>query len=312
MSYQTTLFILLALFTLNIESFSQKDTIYIDPIGTIVSKDSAKYYRFISQEDSGLYKIEDYFLTDKLQMTGYATSPEAVIKVGKYVFYDSIGNVSSEGVYNTNGFRSGEWIYYFKHSSKISSIRKYNSNSKAYYVKYFDSLSGKIGEEGSVDENSRATGVRKIYYFNSDSLSQKRNYVAGSKEGIQYEYYRNGAIKRIEVFESNKRIDGKQFNEDGKKIDYFPSLEFPEPPEPLYKYLIAKVKCFESVLAKGKFRYKFIVHSDGSLSDIEIMNVDDRECKAEIAEKLSKMKKWKPAKRENVPYNYTMESGLKY
>ncbi len=310
MAHQRNFFSIIAFCILQLSCFAQKDTIFINRIGTIVPKDSAKYFRFMSKIDSELYKIEDHFMTGQIQMTGYCTSTNAAIKTNNYIFYDSLGAIASEGEY-VKGFKSGMWRYYYKYASHLKSVKEYNYPQKGYYLKLYDSLTYKIMDEGFCDENDKAKGIWKTYFYNSDSILYKRNFSGGRKEGTQYEYYKNGAVKRIEVFENFKLTDGKQFNEDGKKIKYFPAFEYPEPPESIYYYLLKRVKCFDETVKSTKFQYKLVVHSDGSVSNIEIFNVPDEACKKEIIEKMIKMGKWKPAKRENVPYNYTIELGFR-
>ena len=290
-------------------SFAQIDTIYIDRAGTKVSKDSAKYYRFLNKINEGLYKVEDYYLNDKLQMTGFYTSTEAVIKTGKYIFYDSIGTVQSEGEYN-KGFKTGIWNYYYKKSTKLAIQNQFKYPEKGWYSKIYDSLTFKVILEGNIDKDSNRSGIWIDYFFNSDSIHKKINYVGGRLEGKQIEYYKKGAVKRIELYENFKMVDGQQFDEDGHKIKYFPALVYPKSPEPMWNYLGDHVSCFKSLLKKGKFVYRLLVHANGTISDIEIVSPVDESCKNEIIEKISKMKKWKPAKKEDIPFNYTYEGSI--
>ena len=291
--------------------FAQNDTIYINRWGARVSKDSANYFRFMHKESEHLYKIEDHFLTGQIQMTGYCTSEEAVINTGKYIFYDSLGYVISEGHY-TKGFKSGVWTYYYPQSVLIKQVYEYLYPEKGAFTKKYDSLTHKITEQGYLDEKAYSDGEWKYYFHNSDSISRKYYFVHGRKEGLQYEYYKSSAVKRIEEYENFKFKQGKQFDEDGNKIKYFPRVQYPQPNQSIFNFLSKKVKCFDSSMNGGKFTIKLMVHSDGSLSDIEVLHVADEVCRKAIIEAIGKMRKWKPYKYENVASNYLVERNLRY
>ncbi len=300
-----------AIATLPFRMYAQNDTLFVNEIGTVLPKAQALYYRIIEASDTAGVAVKQYFLNGKLHFSGHFTSAQAIIKQGSFVYFNADGFKASAGEY-TKGFKSGEWILYTGEGKKITERQLYYYPEKGYYsIRYDVEHDGRL-DEGSYDGNSKKTGIWKEYHFHSDSIRQITRYQAGRRTGEQLEFHKNGRLKRKEVVEGYKVKHTEQYDEEGEKVKYFPAFVYPRPPEPLWKYLSVRVKCFDSLIKSTNVHYSLKVNKDGTLSDIELSSLDDCSCKTAILEAIVRMKKWKPAKWENQPCNHTVESDFRF
>jgi len=290
---------------------AQNDTIYVNEIGTLLPKSQALYYRIIEVDDTVGVVVKEYFLNGKLHCSGHFTSRQAIIKQGRFVYFNADGFKASEGQY-TKGFKSGEWKLYDDKCKKIKERQQNHYPCKGYYSIRYDAESGDKLNEGDFDENDRKAGVWKEYHFHSDAIRQLSRYLAGRRTGEQLEFYKNSRLKRKEIIEGYKVKHAEQYDEEGRKVKYFPAFVYPVPPEPLWKYLSVRVKCFDSLIKSTNVHYSLKVNKDGAISDIELTGLSESDCKTAIIEAIARMKKWKPAKWENVPCNHTVEYDLKF
>ncbi len=293
------------------QMLAQDNAVYVNEMGTILPKEQARYYRIINVPDTSGVTIKEYFMDGTLHCVGHYTSPQAIIKQGQFVYYNAKGFKASQGEY-IKGFKSGVWILFSGNGKDIAERQQYFYPEKGYYSIRYDPETANKLSEGPFDENNRKTGVWKEYHFHSDSLRLLSRYLGGSRTGEQQEFFRNGRLKRLELFEGRKLKHAEQFDEEGNRVKYYPAFVYPVPPEPLWKYLSVRVKCFDSVIKSINIHVVVKVNEDGSLGDIEITGFDNGCCKTAIMEAIAHMKKWKPAKREDVPCSFTVENDLRY
>ena len=139
-SSMKTLLILIAVFSF-LRVFSQ-DTIYFDKDWKKTSKSVAKFYRIHSSEGSKT-KIADYYITDTLQMTGFAKGYNlarldgSFISEGPFVYYHTNGKIRSKGSYKNN-IKVGEWLYFYPEgqlhiTENYDSKGRFTENFIVYY-----------------------------------------------------------------------------------------------------------------------------------------------------------------------------------
>gem|GEM_PF-930988 len=173
------LFVFLLLFTPLI-SLAQTDTIYYDIKWNNCSKNLAKYYRIATKLQAHKYKVDDYYLSGKLQMSGFKDSfPDSQDgNTGHFVYYDSLGHITAEGDY-INNLHEGLWTYYYRGSNHIKSKVNFIKDNRNGHGIYYDSASQMISDEGDW-RNDTAIGVWK-YYFDGSSFVRfeldMRNYL---------------------------------------------------------------------------------------------------------------------------------------
>lgn len=289
--------------------FAQTDTLFVNQSGVIVPKSEAQFYRVASPTEAGVFTFHEYGLDHKLKKVFHATSIRVTLLQGAYTEYDEKGNVMILGTYD-KGYKSGEWNYFF-HSSKIKKEKQVYNSLHEYYSWQYDSTTRKLESEGGIDKFGKRTGVWKQYHFNSDSVKTISNFLIGKKEGIQLEYYKNGKIKRKELYQNNMLQKGELFDEAGKKIKYYPAFTYPQYRDYVSNYLRKTEPCTAEALKKNDFKVRFVVTKDGDVTEVEVMNVEQDACAQKIKAALLRMKKWKPALWENSPVKYTYETTIR-
>jgi len=109
-----TLFIYL-LFCLPSLVFAQQklDTIFYNRYWSETSiRDSVHFYRIPTKLDN-TFKVEDYYVSNKIQMIGYVVSLKQESKTGHFQYFHENGNLSSEGNFEYNE-REGTWKFYYE------------------------------------------------------------------------------------------------------------------------------------------------------------------------------------------------------
>lgn len=285
---------------------NQGDTVFINRIGTIVSKDSARFFRVITKMDSAKYKIEDFYLIGQRQMLAFNSTPQIVISNGKYIYYDSLGFISSEGEYK-KVFKAGLWKYYYFGTNKIRVIRDMSEDKSGYLFKEYDSTYQNLYLEGKFNKEGQRSGIFKLYYSKENKLRSTFNFSNGKREGEAKEYYSTGEIKRIEFYKNDKLIKGELFDRNGEKQKYYPSFVKAELGEDIFDYLMRNVKVFNESKKYSNMLIQLTVTKFGNILDIKVLENDQPNLNEEIINLISKIKHNKPGKSENQIVDQTIE-----
>ncbi len=115
MSKTISLFIFLIICSAT--GYCQGDTVYYDHDWNKGTFDNAEYYRVIHKEGSR-FKIEDYYLNNNLQMTGYYSDLEKETKDGYFVYYYNHGHKKWQGNF-INDLRTGKWEGFYDTTGNI-------------------------------------------------------------------------------------------------------------------------------------------------------------------------------------------------
>jgi antitoxin component YwqK of YwqJK toxin-antitoxin module len=281
------------------------DTVFINRKGGIISKDSARFYRVISKIDTNQYKIGDYYLSGELQMVAYNNSPQEVVKKGKYLFYDSLGFISSEGEYNL-GSKTGIWKYYYFGTAKIRSVRTFKENQKAFSFKTYDSITQNLLIEGGYNNDLRKTGVFKEYYLKENKVMTILNYENGMITGEALEYYATGEIKRKEIYKNGRLAKGQLFNIKGEKQKYYPRMVSSQLGKRIFECLAKGIDEYKKLRAINGLVIKLTVSKLGKIIDLEIIENEKPHLNEQIIEAISKIKHIKPAMKENEAIDQTI------
>lgn len=126
--------ILLFLLLLSVsKTQAQNDTIYYNKKWDVCNALDAQYYRLIVKENN-LFKVKDCYLNGIVQMKGVCSSLNPDVKEGLFMYYDSLGKITSEQNYIT-GVLNGSSKYYYK-NGKVSDFKVYE-NGKLKMAKYY-------------------------------------------------------------------------------------------------------------------------------------------------------------------------------
>ncbi|WP_158267568.1 energy transducer TonB [Adhaeribacter arboris] len=184
-----------------------------------------------------------------------------------------------------------------KNSTTISYNREWYKNGQ---LKYEEQI-----------QNNFSTGERRRWYDNGQL------YYLYTDLGSQAEattFYRDGARKRIETFESNKPIQGRCFTKSGQDTTFFPHEEnpvFPGGLENMYKYLSKNIKYSKTAYkqkAQGNVILQFVVTKNGQIENIKVVKSLHPDLDKESIRVTASMPAWEPGKQEGVPVNvrYTL------
>lgn len=184
--YRFSIFLLFI--TLPCIAFAQTDTLYFNAQWKKATKDSASYYRTARKQPDGRYYVRDHYLDGHLQMTGYYKNPslDESGKAGKFVYYDSLGNIESEGEYSNNK-RKGTWMYYYGHSDNVRLEENYTNDTNIVKYTFYDSITHKKVAEGSTLRNNK-DGAWKYYYSTTGDLQSLFFFKNGLREGNAFFY----------------------------------------------------------------------------------------------------------------------------
>ncbi len=136
-------------------------------------------------------------------------------------------------------------------------------------------------------------------------------YSEGQLNGEFIVYHKNGKVKRQEIWQMGEWQRGKCFDEDGNETQYCSyqeEAEFKGGLSAMYKFLKKELKYPYSSNLKGiqgKVYISFVVETDGSLTELEILHGVDKAIDEEAIRVVKAMPKWKPGKFEGKLVRYT-------
>lgn len=290
--------------------FAQDDTMYLNNQGLMTDKEVADGYRLLHEIDSGVL-VREYDMSHHLLTTGRYTNRNCQIRHGWFVLYTAGGKKQAEGAYRM-GLKDGCWSLYAGDGTTRTEQQCFRAPGAGYYSTQYRGKEQAVWREGQIDEHGLKTGQWKEYYTDTSTLRLEQHYEAGIRMGNQFEYYRNGQLKRQERMEGYGRVKGRMFDEQGRKIPYYPAFSQARPPETLRKYLATRIPCFENLLKAGDMHYRIHIAMTGIVLDAELPGLPDHPCGTEILRALRQMRKWKPAQLENKPVDHWVEGWIKY
>jgi protein TonB len=154
-------------------------------------------------------------------------------------------------------------------------------------------------------------GKSQSWYPNGQ-IQIDANYKNGKKDGTLLTYWETGKPKRVDAYEADKLLSGKCFNSDGKQTVHFDfeiEPQFPGGINALVQYLAKETKYPNRARkneVQGRVLVKFILNTDGSISNVGIQKGVDHDLDQEAIRVVKKMPKWSPGMEDGraikVPY----------
>ena len=192
-------FFLIALLIIGFKGVSQ-DTTYYDSDWEETEEEKAEYYRVINELDS-LWSIKDYYMDNKLQMTGTLNKPNHLARHGDFKWYYKGGGLKQTGQYS-NGEKNGKLEFYFK-NGELESIENYkNGVPHGPFCSYYSN--GQISSKGKYLDG-KLDGVIEFWYKNGQMKSHS-NYHKGKKIGKWIYYDKEGNITNEFLFQTKYEI----------------------------------------------------------------------------------------------------------
>lgn len=203
---QTLVLVLLSMFFCSTTLIAQQDTIYYKSNWRPTTvKDSASFFRPPVKKEDDLYRIEDYYMSGQVQMSGLSESETKNLWDGKVTWYNEDGSILQQGTYNKNRLE-GEWISFlgkkkliaeYKNGFFIKGERNSGFSSNKIYAKKLGDTLIEIGYEENLEgiryENYSTTAKGRYlskYYGNNGQLIGERNLLDnGYVKGVEVSYY---------------------------------------------------------------------------------------------------------------------------
>lgn len=249
----------------------------------------------------GLWKMESrYIATGRVYMkAGYKTR-EGETRQGDYESFYENGNRSQKAYYE-NGELEGLFLSWYANGNRRDSFFK----KKGLLVGKGNSLdsTGNPSAIYELDEN----GNGHVRYFNrKESMAGEGPFVGGSKQG-KWVYYSDEGFKEWEVmYEKDSATVFTCFNKDGVQRNDCVFAGGGEPnggskgwstylQKAISKYGYPSRKLSKSkVIRSGVVLVRFMVDTDGSIGDVQIVQSLNEEADSIVKEVISNAPKWTP------------------
>ena len=159
------------------------------------------------------------------------------------------------------------------------------------------------------DFNNKILDGKYLLYYDEGKLFQDIDYKDGLIHGNLLTYWGNRKPKRIDKYESGKRIEGKCLNSNGRPVPYY---EYEIAPEyrggeaKLKKFLDKNLKYPEEARAKkieGVVMIGFMINEKGAVSNIKLVKGVNEVLDNEALRVIRIMPTWRPAMTDGLPYN---------
>lgn len=156
--------------------------------------------------------------------------------------------------------------------------------------------------------NNRPVGLSTCYY----PSGQERLVRTYMKDGrrVLMQYYESGKLRRKEVRQDNKYIEGKLYAEDGTKLEFFPYITMPQFPggmNVLLKVLSHAIKYpkdAQKLKKEGTVIIRFIIDREGKMEGLTFVkkvypSLDEEAMR--IVEGIAAVYTWIPGKEDGKP-----------
>ncbi len=277
------LFYLILTVCVSFSNLNAQDTIiiYYDSNWDKTTIENAKYYRKAFEVENQKWQAIDYYLpSNTIQMKGSYLSDSMEVKDGKFDYFYDNGKLDRYGNYKNNK-RTGEWSYFHK-------------NGEDAGHKLYDNLGSKTGDW--------------ISYYKNGTTYYEGAYLNDKKNGIWKWYYKVGRPSSIEEYVEGELKKVQFYTIGGTKQKGKAEIEskpkFKGGIDKLIKYLSKTIKYpieAQSLGVEGRVRVKFVVDTDGSITNVSIVESLGYGCDIEAARVVENMPNWEPGKQHNLP-----------
>jgi hypothetical protein len=212
-------------------------------------------------------------------------------------------------------------VYYNKDGNRVSSPKKANyyktttnSDSSHILVKTYYKT-GQIRAEESFFKNKKLLSSQHEDMVWLDSITSCKD-IENIRilDGKSVTYWHNGNVKRNDIYQKGKLIEGKCMDTIGNELPYFKYIKEPEFPGGLFSIQLYMHNAIRyppadcDTCPHGILIVYFIVEKDGTLSAIKKGTSIRADKDAEILKMVRSMPKWHPALKDGKRVNaiYTL------
>ncbi len=139
------LYLLIALLSFY-SSAGQTDTVYFDSYYKRTKNPAeARLYSVRQKVSDTLWSVHRYYVrSGNLEMTGHYTDLDSFVKQGEFIYYDTLGGISSKGSF-VNDKKHGEWSDYYFGGKQLHYLEYYEYGEDRNFYSYYES--GKLKRE---------------------------------------------------------------------------------------------------------------------------------------------------------------------
>jgi TonB family protein len=260
------------------------------------SAKTAKFIRLYTNVDSGMLKVEEFYLNDKPKLVVKTSRKELDFQSGMQGYcmeYYENGHRKSIKNYN-KGVLVGEAVEYYPNGG-LFSIIDYKADG-IYYLKSCQDSTGKtLAENGN--------GVWLKFNADMDPTAFLKGPVVNGKEDGEWKRHVVDTVYSI-VYKQGEIVSGKEFLKDNvfEKVEVLPS--FPGGYTELNKYLSRNVQYPKGARdnnVQGRVIVSFMVEKDGTLTNVKLVRGIGSGCDEESVRVMSISPKWNPGLNHGKP-----------
>ncbi len=221
-------------------------------------------------------------------------------------------------------------IFLDKKGNAVKSIAKadvykiilHDSIADSILIEKEYTLSGQIKSERRYYEEDKKGSKLKfkvfegssIYWHENGQIKAEKNYKKSMLDGTLKTYWKNGQLKRNDLYKLNKRVEGICYDSLGNQVEYYPyevMPKFPGGEQALLLFLNNNVRYplrAQKSGIQGRVITQFVVDTKGKIVDLEILRPVDLDLNAEALRVVRSMPDWIPGVQdgENVRVKYTL------
>ena len=189
------------------KSEAQQDTLYYNLNWAETIKDSAAFFRPPVKKEKDLFRIEDYYISGQLQMSGLSKSWDKTIWHGEVSWYNENGKLYQRGHYDNNKL-NGEFITFLGDKKLVATYENNyftegamnrSQTNNSYYTEIKNDTIKEIIYGNDINgiryENYRKvkgmTFLSKYYDKEGELIGEKKELDNGYFKGIEVFYYYN-------------------------------------------------------------------------------------------------------------------------
>ncbi|MFC2080649.1 TonB family protein [Bacteroidota bacterium] len=274
-------FLLIAIILMPVKGSSQVlDTMYFDNNWEQTKRTEAHYYRIISVDTSGDFRlyVTDYYPGGQIQMTGT---------------YKSIRPDNKDG----------HFIYRFEDGKKQMECYYHNNSLHGLLREWYDS-----GQPESSQEYANGMLEGDYTSWREDgSLKLQARYHKGEKHGNFQSYFPNGQMTRNDYYENGKLVEGQCYSSSGEPVDYFPYILMPrfrDGRRAMQEFIDKEIKYPQEALRRGiegTVIILFTVDEEGFVKDPRVVNGDRKSFNKEALRLVEQFPRWIPGEVDGIP-----------
>lgn len=203
-------FLLLSLVLNNIYAQDTVKIYYDKNWKEISNKDIAVFYRKAFEDSNKVWTAHDYFISNKIQMTGTFRSKKLKSRQGNFVYYYENGNISAKGRYLKNK-REGIWTYWYENGEKSSKGEFLDSKKEGIWT-YWSDKGQKKSEGKYVDD--KADGIWNYWHESGEKKAQGK-FLNDNKDSVWNYWYTNGQLNCKEIYNKGSLLLATGYYENG-------------------------------------------------------------------------------------------------